>query len=268
MLKSAAWTAALAAGTIAGAGCSKKEEAKQPAPSVGQTKPATPAQPDAARTAPAPATTEAPAASAEPPLATPAPAPAKTAPAEPVVIRSGAGAAPASGSPAKPAGATERIPGEQVVVASVVFDAPKAWKKETPGTMRAAQMSVGNLDGGEGAEVAFFHFGAAGAGGVTDNLARWKNMVTNADGAPAEPEVETFSVGDMHVTQIMSTGTFAAGMPGGPKTTKADFTLLGAILEGGPEGNVFVRMTGPKAVVAAARTDWDAMLRSARAPMK
>jgi hypothetical protein len=34
-------------------------------------------------------------------------------------------------------------------------------------------------------------------------------------------------------------------MPGGPKTTKAHFSLLGAIAEG-PGGNVFFKLTGPR----------------------
>ena len=39
-------------------------------------------------------------------------------------------------------------------------------------------------------------------------------------------------------------------MPGGPKTPLPDAALQGAIVESA-EGNVFIRMTGPKAIVIA-----------------
>ena len=50
-------------------------------------------------------------------------------------------------------------------------------------------------------------------------------------------------------------------MPGGPKTPQPGSKLLGAILEN-PNGNVFVRMTGPLATVKAADVDFRKMIES------
>ncbi len=183
-------------------------------------------------------------------------------PAEPVVQRANGVTTPAPG-------AGRQKPGEGVLVASVVFEAPKAWQKQQAGTMRAAQFSIpAATPEGQPSEVAFFHFGRQGAGNVAENLARWRSQITGPDGKPVEPEVESFQVGDLKVTQIIATGTYASGMPGGAVTPKADTTLVGAVIEGGPDGALYIRMTGPKDAVAAARPQWDALLRSARVPVK
>jgi hypothetical protein len=42
---------------------------------------------------------------------------------------------------------------------------------------------------------------------------------------------------------------------------KPDYRLLGAIVEA-PQGNVFFKLTGPAATVAAAEADFDALLAS------
>jgi len=51
---------------------------------------------------------------------------------------------------------------------------------------------------------------------------------------------------------VTTEGTFSSGMPGGPTTAMENYALLGAIVEH-KEGNVFVKMTGPAALVKASR---------------
>ncbi|MBL9127185.1 MAG: hypothetical protein JNL97_06045 [Verrucomicrobiales bacterium] len=52
-------------------------------------------------------------------------------------------------------------------------------------------------------------------------------------------------------------------MPGGPQTPKPGFALLGAIVED-PAGSVFVRFTGPKALVDAGTAEFKKMVASAK----
>ena len=57
-------------------------------------------------------------------------------------------------------------------------------------------------------------------------------------------------------------GTFGSGMPGGPTTPMKDYALRGAILES-PSGDVYVKMTGPKAIVKEAAPTLEKMVREA-----
>jgi len=50
-----------------------------------------------------------------------------------------------------------------------------------------------------------------------------------------------------------------SGMPAGPKTAQPNSMLLGAILES-PEGNVFIKLTGPMALAKAAKDDFRKMV--------
>ena len=52
----------------------------------------------------------------------------------------------------------------------------------------------------------------------------------------------------MKITYVTTEGTFSSGMPGGPTTPMTGYALYGAILES-PDVNVFIKMTGPEAVV-------------------
>ena len=51
-------------------------------------------------------------------------------------------------------------------------------------------------------------------------------------------------------------------MPGGPTTPLKDYALNGAILESSG-GDVYVKMTGPQAVVKLAEPAFDKMIREA-----
>ena len=52
-------------------------------------------------------------------------------------------------------------------------------------------------------------------------------------------------------------------MPGGPTTPLDNYALRGAILEDETKGDVFVKMTGPVALVESAWTDFEAMVKVA-----
>ncbi len=73
--------------------------------------------------------------------------------------------------------------------------------------------------------------------------------------------VEEATVGKTKITYVQAEGTYSSGMPGGPTTPMTDYALLGAILES-EQGNVFVRMTGPKGLVKASVADFKKMIES------
>jgi hypothetical protein len=125
--------------------------------------------------------------------------------------------------------------------------------------MRMAQAEIPGPVGA--AEMAVFHFGPGGGGGIEANLDRW---VAQMEGG-AEPERGAFESGPFRVTWITVPGTYDPGMMGmGPSEPQPGWRLLGAVVEG-EGGPWFFKITGPDETVAAAREDFFALLRSVEA---
>ena len=134
----------------------------------------------------------------------------------------------------------------EIKVGSFTFTAPEGWKQvPPPSPMRKAQLEIAR--GPEKAEVTFFHFGADQGGTAADNVARWFAQFPGSDD---KRKTETVQAGPVKITFAMTEGTFSSGMPGGPTTPMTGYALCGAILESA-DGSVFVKMTGPEAVVKA-----------------
>jgi hypothetical protein len=72
---------------------------------------------------------------------------------------------------------------------------------------------------------------------------------------------ERVTLGQHVVTFVEAQGTFLSGPPGGAKTPRPNFGLLGAIIES-DAGNVFVRATGPKGLLEQAKPDFRRMIES------
>lgn len=154
-------------------------------------------------------------------------------------------------------------------VAGITWTPPAGWLVvPTDGAMRKAQYTAAAPAGSglASGEVVFFHFGVSGQGGtVEDNIDRWSSQMLDASGEPVPPVVVAFELSDgLHVTSAAYTGTYLSGMPAGPTTPVENTTLLGAIVEGGPMGGVYIRFTGPVPVVDAHREAWELMIRSFR----
>jgi hypothetical protein len=133
---------------------------------------------------------------------------------------------------------------EPVKVGGFTFTVPEGWTRVTPSSpMRKAQLEIAR--GTAKAEVTFFQFGKEEGGSVADNVKRWYAQFPGSDDKHITENVQ---VGVVKITFVMTEGTFSSGMPGGPTTPMTGYALCGAILEGG-EGNVFIKMTGPNAVV-------------------
>jgi hypothetical protein len=147
---------------------------------------------------------------------------------------------------------------ETVKVEAFTFAVPDGWKSVTPSSpMRKAQLEIAR--GPEKAEVTFFHFGADQGGSAADNVTRW---FAQFPGSEKNRITENVQVGSVKITFAMTEGTFSSGMPGGPTTPMEGYALCGAILES-ETGNVFIKMTGPNAVVKASTEAFKKMVSDA-----
>ena len=148
--------------------------------------------------------------------------------------------------------------GEPVKVGAFVFAVPEGWRSVTPySPMRKAQLEIAR--GPVKAEVTFFQFGKEEGGSAADNVARW---YAQFPGSEAKQITEHAQIGAVKITFAMTEGTFSSGMPGGPTTPMTGSALCGAILESA-EGNVFIKMTGPEAVVKASTNAFKKMVSEA-----
>lgn len=138
------------------------------------------------------------------------------------------------------------------------FARPEGWGWVVPSSpMRKAQLEFAGPDGGK-AETVFFHFGPGQGGGTDANVKRWFAQFTDAKTGQSES-----MVGGVRVVHVDAEGTFLSGMPGTEPVPLAGYALRGAILEDASGGDVFVKMTGPAAAVAAARLSFDEMVSAA-----
>jgi len=149
-------------------------------------------------------------------------------------------------------------------VATFKFERPTDWAWVVPSSpMRKAELAPPGADGSAAAEVTFFYFGPDQGGSVDANIQRWVGQFSGgAEATSAMQRVEQY--GPTKVTFVTAAGTFNSGMPGGPTTPMTEYALLGAILEG-TQGNVFVKMTGPKPAVAGATGAFNALIEKAAA---
>ena len=148
-------------------------------------------------------------------------------------------------------------------VGTFTFKRPAAWKwvPVAANSMRKAQLRVEG-EGGQSADVVFFTFGAGQGGGVDQNISRWVGQFAQGDGTAVKPVVEAAEIKGTKVTRVrVDSGTFNSGMPGGPTTPMTDYGLYGAILES-KDGDVFIKLTGPSALVNKAAADFEALIQS------
>jgi hypothetical protein len=126
---------------------------------------------------------------------------------------------------------------------------PAGWIVQVPSSsMRVAQFNAESAEGK--ADIAVFHFGAAGGGTVQGNIDRWASQFTTADGQPAKPVVERSTASGMPVTWVALDGRYARGVGTGPQgEAAANQSLRVAIVET-PKGNLFFQLWGDRAAVA------------------
>ncbi len=147
-------------------------------------------------------------------------------------------------------------------VSEFTFKRPTAWEwVETASPMRKAQLKVNDAEKKSSAEVVFFHFGPSNGGGVKANVDRWFGQFQEPRDKIGAKSEET-KIGKHKVTLVRAEGTFLSGMPGGTRTPQPGYALRGAIIES-EAGDVFVKMTGPAALVKSSEADFKKMVESA-----
>jgi hypothetical protein len=147
------------------------------------------------------------------------------------------------------------VSAESAKVGAFTFAVPEGWKSVTPSSsMRKAQLEISQ--GSDKAEVTFFQFGAGQGGSVAENVARW---FAQFPGSEDKRKSESVEAGPVKITYVTTDGTFSSGMPGGPTTPMTGYALCGAILESA-DGNVFIKMTGPEAIVKSSTEGFKKMV--------
>lgn len=144
----------------------------------------------------------------------------------------------------------------QTVVTGVEMTVPKAWKetpKEELSTMRLAQFAIPAAEGAKsGAEAIVFNFGPSQGGSVMANIERWLQQVTPDE--DTHPELFQHETNGLKVTEVYTRGTvLPSTMGSGPKEPQADSALYGIIVEGAEAGNVFLKITGDRITIDAAK---------------
>ncbi len=164
-------------------------------------------------------------------------------------------AAPAAPpAPRAPAARTETAGG-------IEWKVPARWTAGAGSAMRVATYATPAAKGADAGECAVFFFGPGQGGSIDANVERWSKQF---EGTPT-PERRAATAAGLRVTRVQLAGTYLA--PGGPMMQstgkRPGMRLLGAIVEA-PEGNVFFKLTGPAASVAASQPEFDALVASIR----
>ena len=146
-------------------------------------------------------------------------------------------------------------------VSEFTFTRPVNWEwVETSSAMRKAQLKIVDDKTKASADVIFFYFGQGNGGGTKANVDRWFGQFKEPR-AEIKAKTEEATIGKHKVTYVQAEGTYLSGMPGGPQTPMPGYALAGAIIES-DQGNVFVRMTGPKELVTNSLAEFKKMVQS------
>lgn len=153
----------------------------------------------------------------------------------------------------------EVLPSGYVPVAApgVAFPVPQTWVQRTPSSsLRAAEFLIPGPEGFDDGEAVLFHFGPQGSGPTRDNIDRWIAMVSQPDGSSSQERavVSEKRHGQLTSTKVRVEGTYtpsAAGpmMPEGDP--KRNYALVGLVVDGGREGPIYLRITGPRQTIRA-----------------
>ncbi|MEE9217726.1 MAG: hypothetical protein V3U98_01525 [Acidobacteriota bacterium] len=156
--------------------------------------------------------------------------------------------------------------GSRGSAAGVSWSASPSWELAPERPMRVATYRIPAVSADEqDAECAVFFFGGSQGGSVEANIQRWQGQFANEEGSPAfgESHRATREIHGLAVTTIDIYGTYLfSPTPMSPqKIPKPGYRMLGAIIEA-PGGNVFFKLTGPEATVAASAPGFESLLQS------
>jgi hypothetical protein len=146
-----------------------------------------------------------------------------------------------------------------VTVRDCKFALPEGWKSVEPkSSMRKAQLEVPGKDGGKPGEIVFFAFEGGQGGDAASNAKRWFAQFSGGSDVQKSEEQKW---GEVTVTLVSTEGTLKASPIAGTTEDQPDFALVGAIVEHA-EGPIFVKFTGPAALVKASKDKFVAFVKS------
>lgn len=144
-------------------------------------------------------------------------------------------------------------------VGPLLWTAPDNWLAVKPASqMRLAEYHLLGADGTEPAVLSVFYFGQGGGGAIQANIDRWVGQFKTVTG---EPEQAVSEISGMKVHRVSVNGTFEVGAAMGGGDARADWRLLGAIVES-PVGNYFFKLTGPADTIAKHQDAFDGFVAS------
>ena len=136
---------------------------------------------------------------------------------------------------------------------------PATWIWMPPSsTMRIANYTLPGIDGSESAELSIIQFAPGEGGDVQSNIKRWKLQFRSTAGGPVRPTVSTMTIAQLPATITEINGEYM-GM--GAAWHRYDYTMLTAMIEC-EDGNIFLRLLGPRKTIDAHRNSWEEMLRT------
>jgi hypothetical protein len=141
----------------------------------------------------------------------------------------------------------------------IVVTKPLSWKTVKPKSNIIQYEFQAPLDAKETSRITIM----SASGGIEANIKRWIGQfdgLTEADADVVKKEIDKTTA---HIVELE--GTFKESMggpfaPGGPTKKLENYAMLGAILELADGSTVFIKMTGPKAVVAEEKKAFLAMI--------
>ena len=137
---------------------------------------------------------------------------------------------------------------------------PETWKSSIPETgMRVLEVAVPKSgDDKEDAEISVFVFPSSG--GLAGNLPRWTGQFGGEASLKSQHKVKTASGVEADIAELE--GAYKGMSKDGPMTTAKDnFKMLGAVVIT-PNGEVYVKLIGPKATVDANKAAFDKAIES------
>ena len=149
------------------------------------------------------------------------------------------------------------MPGPGLSADDFSWNTPPGWSE-----LPSSQFRIVNLRPAKNPD-ADCYLSVAG-GGVSVNVNRWRGQF----GAPALDDAAIESLPKQKLLgfdglRVEVEGTFSTSMPGAPPVKKEDFKLLGLVADAGGQ-QLFVKMTGPKAIVDQERSAFDLFVASLR----
>jgi hypothetical protein len=150
-----------------------------------------------------------------------------------------------------------------VAEGGIEFSVTGKWKKVPHGGILEAEIKIP----GESEKDDAGRLTIMGAGGTIEaNITRWEGQFLTDDGKQptAKTEIKEIAGQKVHLVDLEGTYLDTPGGPfaGGPTVKRADYRMLGAIIQTKKFGNYFVKLYGPKKMIDEHAKHFKSMIES------